>query len=156
MRESGESFLVIVPGRLGSKNRDWGIFADYKDIDAAVGIFEYGVDVAGRAEPVPEESSLTGGIYGSHFLYMTLGGYTEDQRRRQTRMYGTQGTHFLTNIMTSNIVYGYISPIHDRLDPWFFEAAPLEGPLYVLTFPAPVDIYADSLDQRCVVVSESG
>ena len=30
----------------------------------------YGVDVAGRPEPVQDETRQTGGIYGSHFLYM--------------------------------------------------------------------------------------
>jgi hypothetical protein len=153
MQRSGERYLAIVPGRLGSKNRDWGIAAEYKDVSQAVGIFEYGVDVAGRMQPLPEEGEMTGGVYGSHFLYMALGGYSEDQRRKQTRMYGTQGTHFFTNIMSSDIVYGYISPVEDMLDPWFF--SPPEGgdALYVLTFPTPASIYADSLNQRCVVVS---
>jgi len=154
MRERREDYLMIVPGRLGSKNREWGIGVDYQDVDQAVAIFEYGVDIAGRAEPLPEESSLTGGIYGSHFLYMILGGYSEDQKRMQTRMYGTQGTHFLTNIMSNNTFYGFISPTQDKLDPWFFCPPDQNAPLYVLPFPKPAAIYADSLSQRCVVVSE--
>jgi hypothetical protein len=154
MRERHEGYLAIIPGRLGSKNTDWGICVDYQDVDQAVAIFEYGVDIAGRAEPLPEEGSLTGGVYGSHFLYMIMGGYTEDQKRMQTRMYGTQGTHFLTNIMSNNTFYGFIAPTHDRLDPWFFAPPDKSAPLYVLPFPRPATIYADSVNQRCVVVSE--
>jgi hypothetical protein len=154
MRQNAERYVAIVPGRLGSTNKDWGIAAVYDDVSQAVGIFEYGVDIAGRVQPPPDEGEMTGGIYGSHFLYMALGGYSEDQRRRQARMYGSQGTHFFTNIMGSGVVYGYVSPIEDMLDPWFF--SPPEGAeaLYVLTFPSPVSIYADSVNQRCMVVAE--
>ena len=156
MQRDGERYLAIVPGRLGSKNRDWGIAAEYQDVSQAVGIFEYGVDIAGRVQPLADEGETTGGVYGSHFLYMALGGYSEDQRRKQARMYGTQGTHFFTNIMSSDVVYGYISPVEDTLDPWFF--SPPEGgdALYVLTFPTPASIYADSVNQRCMVVAEDG
>jgi len=156
MRQCGDRYLVIVPGRLGSRNPEWGVFATYKDVDGAVAIFEYGVDIAGRVQPLPEEDSQTGGVYGSHFLYMVQGGYAEDQRRLQARMYGTQGTHFFTNLMSNNVVYGYISPVEDTIDPWFFSPGGSDEALYVLTFPWPVSIYSDALNQRCVVVSEGG
>lgn len=152
MRERRDDYLLIVPGRLGSKNRDWGIDASYKDVDHASAIFEYGVDIAGREEPLPEDESLTGGIYGSHFLYMIQGGYDEDQKRLQTRMYGTQGTHFLTNLMSGNIIYGYIPPAPDRMDPWLFSSPDQPEAISVLTFPKPVTVYADTLAQRCQVV----
>ncbi|MCX5800825.1 MAG: hypothetical protein NTX17_05495 [Candidatus Eisenbacteria bacterium] len=154
MRERGQDYLIIVPGRLGSKNRDWGIYVDYKDVDRAVAIFEYGVDVAGRPEPLPEDSSMTGGIYGSHFLYMIQGGYDEEQKRLQTRMYGTQGTHFLTNLMSNNVVYGFIAPTQDTIDPWLFSTTNESDPLSVLAFPHGAAVYADSFSQRCVVISE--
>jgi len=112
------------------------------------------VDVAGRPEPLPEEKTLTGGIYGSHFLYMIQGGYDEDQKKEQTRMYGTQGTHFLTNLMCNNIVYGFIAPTQDTIDPWFFSGTNPDEPLYVLTFPRPVSVYADTINQRCDVLQE--
>lgn len=156
MRERGEAYMAIVPGRLGSRNREWGICAEYKDVDGAVAIFEYGVDIAGRIEPLPEEGSMTGGIYGSHFLYMIGGGYDEDQRRRQARMYGTQGTHFLTNLMSNNVVYGYLNPGVDTLDPWFFSPPADAAPVYVLTFKDPAAIYADSVSQRCLVTPDTG
>ncbi len=146
---------MVVPGRLGSKNPDWGIFVDFKDVDQAAAIFEYGVDVAGRPEPLPEEGSMTGGIYGSHFLYMIQGGFDEDQKRLQTRMYGTQGTHFLTNLMSNNIIYGYVAPQLDAFDTWFFSGPHPESALSVLAFPRPVTVYADSINQRCQVVSEN-
>jgi hypothetical protein len=150
-----EKYILVVPGRLGSRNADWGIFAEYKDVDHAAAIFEYGVDVAGRPEPLPEDESMTGGIYGSHFLYMIQGGYDEDQKRLQTRMYGTQGTHFLTNLMGNNIVYAYIAPTQDTFDPWFFSKSDAKAVPAVLAFPGPVAIYADSLNQHCQVVLDN-
>jgi hypothetical protein len=155
MHGRGENYILVVPGRLGSKNPDWGIWVDFKDVDRAAAIFEYGVDVAGRSEPLPEDGSLTGGIYGSHFLYMIQGGFDEDQKRLQTRMYGTQGTHFLTNLMCNNIIYGYVTPSADTFDPWLFSGPHPEAALSVIEFPGPVNIYADSLSQRCQVVAEN-
>jgi hypothetical protein len=155
MQGRGEKYILVVPGRLGSKNPEWGIFVDFKDVDQAAAIFEYGVDVAGRSEPLPEEGSLTGGIYGSHFLYMIQGGFDEDQKRLQTRLYGTQGTHFLTNLMSNNIIYGYVTPQLDAFDTWLFSGPHPDSALSVLAFPRPVTVYADSMNQRCQVVSEN-
>ena len=152
MRERNESYILIVPGRLGSTNRDWGIQVDYRDVDMAAAIFEYGVDIAGRAKPLPEDDSLTGGVYGSHFLYMIQGGYEEEQRKLETRMYGTQGTHFLTNLVSNNVVYGYVAPMEDEIDPWFFSQPQADDPLSFLTFPESVTIYADSINQLGAVV----
>ena len=154
MRSRNEDYLLIVPGRLGSKNRNWGIYVDYKDVDRAVAIFEYGVDVGGRSEPLSGDDEQKGGIYGSHFLYMIQGGHDEEQRRLQTRMYGTQGTHFLTNIMSNNVIYGFSAPSQDVISPWFFSPAGGNEPLSVLAFPSPATIYADSMNQRCVVIAE--
>ncbi|MBN2492920.1 MAG: hypothetical protein JXQ29_18870 [Planctomycetes bacterium] len=154
MRAAREPYILIVPGRLGSRNRDWGLFLEFREVDGAAAIFEYGVDVAGRPEPLPEEEALTGGIYGSHFLYMIQGGFDEERKKAQTRMYGTQGTHFLTNLMCNNIVYGFIAPMHDTIDPWFFRGPNPDEPLYVLEFPRPVSVYADTIHQRCDVVQE--
>jgi hypothetical protein len=82
---------------------------------------------------------------------MIQGGYDEDQKRLRTRMYGTQGTHFLTNLVGQNIVYGFVSPLEDALDPWFFRPAEGDGPAYVRTFPRPVTLFADSTVPRCLV-----
>lgn len=155
MQNRRESYIMIIPGRLGSKNLDWGIYVDFKDVDQAAAIFEYGVDIAGRSEPLPEEENLTGGIYGSHFLYMIQGGFDEDQKRLQTRMYGTQGTHFLTNLVSNNIIYGYVAPMQDTIDPWLFSRPQPDSVLSVLAFPRPVTVYADSLNQRCQVLMEN-
>ena len=155
MRGRRERYVLVIPGRLGSRNPDWGIFVEYTDVDQAAAIFEYGVDVAGRPEPLPEEDNLTGGIYGSHFLYMIQGGFDEDQRRLQTRMYGTQGTHFLTNLMSNNIIYGYITPMEDVFDPWLWSGPGPEAVPSVLTFPRPVTVYADSRNQQCGVITEN-
>lgn len=158
MKSRDENFILIVPGRLGTKNRDWGIQVDYRDVDRASAIFEYGVDVAGRSEPVPEKDlSEGGGIYGSHFLYMIQGGEDEKEKRLQTRIYGTQGTHFFTNLMSHNVIYGYIDPVQDKIHPWFFKANDQKEAAYVLEFPHSVSIYADSVNQSCVVgVKASG
>jgi hypothetical protein len=151
MREQKESYIMIIPGRLGSSNRDWGIQVDYRTVDKAVAIFEYGVDIAGRSEPLPEDSSLSGGLYGSHFLYMIQGGFDEEQKRLETRMYGTQGTHFLTNLISNNVIYGYIAPTQDLIDAWFFSGSNTEDSVSVRKFPKKVNIYADSKNQRCIV-----
>ena len=142
---------MIVPGRLGSTNRDWGIQVDYRIVDRAAAIFEYGVDIAGRSEPLPEDSSLTGGVYGSHFLYMLQGGFDEEQKRRQTRIFGTQGTHFLTNLISNNVIYGYIAPTQDTIDPWFFSGTSKGDASFILEFPKGAKIYADSKKQCCIV-----
>jgi hypothetical protein len=152
MKSLGKKYILIVPGRLGSTNRDWGIQVNYGDVDAAAAIFEYGVDIAGRVEPLPEEESLSGGIYGSHFLYMIQGGHDEDERKLQTRIYGTQGTHFLTNLVSNNVIYGYIVPTEDKIDPWFFNPSDKSDAVFVLEFPQSVTIYADSISQHCVAV----
>jgi len=152
LRDKKESYILIVPGRLGSTNKDWGIFVDYRDVDRAIAIFEYGVDICGRAEPPTDDDDLVGGIYGSHFLYMIQGGFDEEQKRLQTRMYGTQGTHFLTNLVSNNVIYGYIAPLEDKLDPWFFSQADKSEPVSVVTFPKKVKIFADSINQACAVV----
>ncbi len=153
MKDQNENYIIIAPGRLGSKNKDWGIQIEYRDVDRAVGLFEYGVDIAGRPEPLPEIDDSTGGIYGSHFLYMLQGGYDEQQKRMQTRMYGTQGTHFLTNLVSNNIIYGFIAPIQDQIDPWLFSASNDDEAIHVLTFPKPVNMYADSINQRCIIAT---
>ncbi len=152
MRERKEDYIMIIPGRLGSSNRDWGIQVDYRDVDSAVAIFEFGVDINARSEPLPEEESLSGGLYGSHFLYMIQGGEDEDQKRLQTRISGTQGTHFLTNLVSNNVIYGYIAPTEDQIDPFFFPRSNVCEALYVLTFPESVTVYADSINQRGLVV----
>jgi hypothetical protein len=151
MSEQNEKYMMIVPGRLGSTNRNWGIQVDYRIVDRAVAIFEYGVDISGRSEPLPEDSSLSGGLYGSHFLYMLQGGYDEEQKRLETRMYGTQGTHFLTNLISNNVIYGYIAPTQDLIDPWFFSGSNDTDSLFVCEFPKKVKIYADSKNQCCMV-----
>jgi len=153
LKRQKEKYIIIAPGRLGSTNRDWGIEIEYRDVDQAVGLFEYGVDIAGRAEPLPEKDDGTGGIYGSHFLYMLQGGFDEQQKRLQTRMYGTQGTHFLTNLMSNNVIYGFIAPTEDHLDPWFFSASQDDEAIYKLKFSGPATLFADSKTQRCVIIS---
>jgi len=150
-----EPYILIVPGRLGTSNLDWGIHVDYTDVNGAAAIFEYGVDIAGRPEPLQETDEMMGGIYGSHFLYMIQGGFDEEQKRIQTRKFGTQGTHFLTNLQSNATIYGYIIPGEDHIDPWFFTPPEDDMPVYRLTFPEPVVIYADSTHQQCVLVSEN-
>lgn len=155
-RERGENYIIIVPGRLGTSNREWGIFVDYKDVDGAVAIFEYGVDVAGRPEPPEENNPQTGGIYGSHFLYMIQGGFDEEQKRIQTRMYGTQGTHFLTNLVGNNVIYAYLAPGKDTIDPWFFSPQAGGDAVYERKFPQPVTVYADSVNHICFLLAQNG
>jgi len=148
-----QAYVLLVPGRLGTTNREWGIQLDFEDIGRPAAIFEYGVDITGRPEPV-HDSLTTGGIYGSHFLYMIQGGHDEEKKRIQTRMFGTQGTHFLTNLMSNRVIYGYIAPMEDQIDSWFFSPPDSQDAVYVLTFPHPVSIYADSIKQVCAVMED--
>jgi hypothetical protein len=67
-------------------------------------------------------------------------------------MYGTQGTHFLTNLMSNNVIYGFIAPAKDYIDPWFFSPTEANEPVYMLKFPTPVSVYADSKSQICRVI----
>jgi len=84
---------------------------------------------------------------------MIQGGFDEEQKKYQTRMYGTQGTHFLTNLMSTNTIYGYIVPDEDTIDPWFFRPSKSGHAVNILTFPKHVNIYADSLNQKCIIAS---
>ncbi len=72
----------------------------------------------------------------------------------RTRMFVTQGTHFLTKLMDYYTVYGFISPAEDYLDPWFFTAIDPDEPISLLEFPVPVTIYADSIHQFCKVIPD--
>jgi len=69
-------------------------------------------------------------------------------------MFGTQGTHFLTNLMGNNVIYGYIAPMEDAIDPWFFSPPNPGEAVYILDFPRPVSIFADSRKQRCLVMEK--
>jgi len=155
LHKKSESFIILVPGRLGTTNRDWGIQVEFTDIGQPAAIFEFGLDISGRPEPV-HDAPTAGGIYGSHFLYMIQGGADEEQKRLQTRMFGTQGTHFLTNLMSNRVIYGYIAPLEDRIDPWFFSPGEGDEAVYVQSFPQPVTIYADSINQKCIIQAEIG
>ena len=57
--------------------------------------------------------------------------------------------------MSNNVIYGFIAPAQDKIDPWLFSTAGENDPLSVLTFPHGATVYADSINQRCVVVSEN-
>jgi hypothetical protein len=85
---------------------------------------------------------------------MIQGGYDEEQKRMQTRIYGTQGTHFLTNLMSNNIIYGFIQPASDAFDPWLFSPPDERSLIYRISFPKSVSVYADPAEKKCVVVSE--
>ncbi|MGB2908821.1 MAG: hypothetical protein WBB73_17120 [Candidatus Aminicenantaceae bacterium] len=151
--KKNENFIILIPGRLGTTNREWGIQVEFADIGHPAAIFEFGVDISGRPEP-GHDAPTAGGIYGSHFLYMIQGGHDEEQKRIQTRMFGTQGTHFLTNLMSNRVIYGYIAPLEDRIDPWFFSPDEGNDAVYVQSFPQPVIIYADSINQKCIIQAE--
>ena len=58
--------------------------------------------------------------------------------------------------MSNNIIYGFIAPLKDALDPWFLSPPDAENAVYVLDFPQPVTVLADSLRQKCVCIQETG
>jgi len=153
MKERGERYILVCPGRVGTTNLEWGINVGFSDISAAGVIVEYGYDISGRPDIVVTEQEMTGGICGSHFLYSILGNAAADERVRQLRMLGSQGTHFITNLITTGAIYLHVDPSTSIFDPWFFE--PPEGressPIYAKTFEDPVTAYADLFNKRCLI-----
>jgi hypothetical protein len=71
------------------------------------------VDVAGRPEPLPEEKALTGGIYGSHFLYMIQGGYDGTQKAQPACC--SRGNALSGNLMCQHRLR-FIAPTQDTVD----------------------------------------
>ena len=146
-------YILVCPGRLGSKNRSWGFNVEFPSICHAAVVVEYGYDTKGSASIEVTRDELTGGIYGSHFLYQVLGGAHQAEKARRARMFGSQGTHFLTNLYTKGVHYLFVNPAEHHLSPWFF--SPPEGqkqePVYVKTFDEPVAAYADIFGHRCLV-----
>ena len=57
----------------------------------------------------------------------------------------------MTNLISNNVIYGYIAPTQDLIDPWFFRGTEQKGSVYVCEFPKKIKIYADSKNQRCMV-----
>ena len=153
LRGRGERYVLVCPGRLGTTNRKWGFNVEYDCVSGAAAIVEYGFDSKGSASIEVEEDELTGGVYGSHFLYQILGGADEAERGRRARMFGSQGTHFLTNLYTSGTLYLFVDPNRNHLDRWFF--SPRKGqetaPIYRKSFPRPVTAYANLFDGKCLV-----
>ena len=153
MEESGERYILICPGRLGTKNRDWGFNVPFQSISKSAAVVEYGFDIKGASSIAVTSEEMTGGIYGSHYLYQILGGANAAEKARRARMFGSQGTHFLTNLYTTGTLYLFINPAEDHLSPWFF--TPPEGqfgePVYLKRFKRPVTAYADIFQRRCLV-----
>jgi hypothetical protein len=153
LADRGERYIFVCPGRLGTSNPRWGLKVDFGSISAAAAIVEYGFDIRGAASIAVERDEMTGGVYGSHFLYQILGGADEAERRRRARLFGAQGTHFLTNLFTKGTHYLFINPARNHLSPWFFAPPPgmEEEPIYVKAFDRPVSTYANLFEKRCVV-----
>ena len=154
MKAKGEKYVLVCPGRVGTNNPDWGINVEFQDISQAAVVVEYGYDISGSPYIPSTRQEMTGGIYGSHFLYQMLGGAAEDARIRELRMRGSQGTHFITNLITAGTIYLHIDPTSNKLDAkWFF--SPPEGqenaPIYLKRFDSPVACYADLAKRVCVI-----
>ncbi len=153
MSERGDRYILVCPGRLGTKNKEWGFNVPFQSITASAAVVEYGFDVKGSSSIAVSSDEMTGGIYGSHFLYQILGGASAAEKARRARMFGSQGTHFLTNLYTTGTLYLFVNPAEDHLAPWFF--SPPEGqitePVYVKRFDRPMTAYADIFQRRCLV-----
>ncbi len=153
LRERNEKYIFVCPGRLGSTNRRWGFEIEFKNIDNAAAIVEYGYDIEGGTSIEPEKDELTGGVYGSHFLYQILGGADEAERRRKARIFGSQGSHFLTNLYTAGALYFFVDPNRDYLAKWFFSppSGRKDAAVYCKEFDRPMTAYGNLFDQQCVV-----
>jgi hypothetical protein len=156
--DRNERYILVCPGRLGTTNRQWGFQLDFGHVSNAAVIVEYGYDIKGSPTLSISDDEMTGGIYGSHFLYQILGGADEAEKRRRARMFGSQGTHFLTNLYTSGTLYLFVNPVHNKLSGWFF--SPPNGqeaaPIYLKKLARSAVAYANLLQRRCLVrISES-
>ncbi len=153
MKAINERYIIVCPGRLGTRNKDWGVYVDFPDISNAAVIVEFGYDISGSSTIKVTDNEMTGGIYGSHFLYQILGGESEANKIKQLRMLGSQGTHFITNLITTGAFYVHIDPSNSRFDSWFF--SPPEGhetaPIFLKKFDSPVTAYADFGEKRCLI-----
>jgi hypothetical protein len=157
LESCGEQYIFVCPGRLGTKNRKWGFFVEYASISGAAAIVEYGYDIKGSPAIEVDPDELSGGIYGSHFLFQVLGGANEAERARRARLFGSQGTHFLTNLYTSGAIYMFVNPTRNFLSHWFFTAP--EGhqgsPIYPKKFEEPQIAYANLYEKRSVITKTS-
>lgn len=153
MRQRGEKFVFVCPGRIGTTNRKWGFNIEFSSITSAAAIVEYGYDIKGSPSIDIEHDEMTGGIYGSHFLYQILGGADEAERRRRMRMFGSQGTHFFTNLYTNGTCYLFVHPNENYLASWFFSPPEelSDKSIFVKEFERPVTIYANLLERRSLV-----
>ena len=151
--EQGEQYILVCPGRLGTTNREWGFNVDYQTISNAAVVAEYGYDTKGSPSIAVSAEEMSGGIYGSHFLYQLLGGAQAAEKMRRARMFGSQGTHFLTNLYTSGTLYLFVNPLSNHLSSWFFSfPAEHEGePIYLKRFEHPVTAYADIFQRQCLI-----
>lgn len=161
MRNDNERYVLVVPGRLGSTNREWGLDVDFQDISQTAMIVEYGYDSSGSPTIEVTDQEKTGGIFGSHFLYAALGGMGEDDRIREMRRLGSQGTHFNTNLLTAGIVYVHVDPVEAadekkknmQFSDWFFDVpVGTELPIFVREFEHPVTAHADLKTGRCALL----
>jgi len=153
MFRKGQKYVLVCPGRIGTSNKDWGIDVDFAHVSQAAVMVEYGFDIAGSPDIVLSRDEMTGGMHGSHFLYQTSGAAQEDEKIRELRRLGSQGTHFCTNLRTAGVFYLHIDPMNSGFNPWFF-APPDDmpnAPIYLKKFENPVTAYADLLARRCVI-----
>jgi len=156
LTEKGQRYILVCPGRVGTTNREWGFNVDYPSVSGSAVIVEYGYDIHGSPSVSVTADEMTGGIYGSHFLYQILGGAEEAERARRARIFGSQGTHFLTNLYTSQTLYLLVNPARNHLADWFF--IPPEGkeqaPIYLKRFEQTVTAYADLFQRKCMIAAD--
>ncbi len=147
------NYILVCPGRVGTKERELGLSVTYPDISNASVVVEYGYTTKGLPYLPHTRRELTGGIYGSHAMYQMSGAALDDAKKRELMLLGSQGTHFITNIFSSGTIYLLVVPGKGTLDPWFW--APPEGmddaPIYVKRFDRPVTAYANLFEKRCLI-----
>jgi hypothetical protein len=153
LRQKNERYILVCPGRVGTTNREWGFQVEFQSISGAAAIVEFGYDVNGSATISVSRDELTGGIFGSHYLYQILGGASEAERARRARLFGSQGTHFLTNLYTNETLYLFVNPERHFLSPWFFSPPPdgANEPIYLKRFDHSFTAYADLFERKCII-----
>jgi hypothetical protein len=158
MKAGGERYLLIVPGRLGSTNPEYGISVAFDAISNAAMVLEYGFDISGRGEEalvVPPD--VIRRMDGEHLVSAHKMKYEEavlEMRRTETGC-----THFATNMLTAGMVYSFISPDDMDAGRAQFDLRLLMAPgdqrgeaVFVRRLERPVTAYADYDQQRCIVI----
>jgi len=80
------------------------------------------------------EGEFTGGIYGSHFLYMIQAATMKNKADAGQNVRHAGDTLFDQHNEQQHLLWLCFATM-DTLDPWFFSPPDMHDPIYMLSFP---------------------